>query len=260
MIRIAHVSDAHVLDLRPGASHGIDVRFLSFGRRLDAQSRAKKLVAAVRRGAACADHVVVTGDLTESGSDAQFEALAEALADFPPEKLTLVPGNHDAYSDGGAWLKALGGPLRRFAPTAAMEPGRVLDLGSAFLFPMDVSFPQPLARAAGMLTESAARALDRRLDDATIAKKPQVVVQHHPPFPRITRAWDWVDGLRGGDRMLAMMTRRPSMYVLHGHLHEAKDHAPRIFGAPAVVEDDEDRPRVRLYEACERGLVPAGLA
>jgi hypothetical protein len=210
MIRIAHVSDAHVLDLRPGAAHGIDVRFLSFGRRLDAQSRANKLAAAVRRGA--------------------------------------------------AWLRALGGPLRRFAPTAAMEPGRVLDLGSAFLFPMDVSFPQPIARAAGMLTESAARALDRRLDDASIAKKPQVVVQHHPPFPRITRAWDWVDGLRGGDRMLAMMTRRPSMYVLHGHLHEAKDHAPRIFGAPAVVEDDDDRPRVRLYEACDRGLVPAGLA
>src|SRR6478672_8144755 len=81
MLRIAHVSDVHVLETR--ASYGLDVRFLSFGRRLDAQARVRKLVAAIVRARACgAHHTVVTGDLTESGSDAQFEALAEALAPF----------------------------------------------------------------------------------------------------------------------------------------------------------------------------------
>jgi 3',5'-cyclic AMP phosphodiesterase CpdA len=260
MLRIAHVSDVHVLETQPGASYGLDVRFLSFGRRLDAQARVRKLVAAITRAQSCgAHHVVVTGDLTESGSAAQFEALAEALAPFPDDKLTLVPGNHDAYGDPGAWMRALRGPLRRFARNAAMDPGRVLDLGEAFLFPMDVSFPQPLARAAGLLTESAARSLDRRLTDKTIAKKPQVVVQHHPPFPRINRAWDWVDGLRGGDRMLDMLQRHPQMYVLHGHLHSAKDVQAKIFGAPAVVEDEDDKPRVRLYEARDGGLEAAGL-
>jgi 3',5'-cyclic AMP phosphodiesterase CpdA len=263
MLRIAHVSDAHVLETRPGAAHGLDVRFLSFGRRLDAQGRVKKLVAAIARARVSgADHVVVTGDLTESGSDGQFEALAEALAgaNVPPERLTLVPGNHDAYTDGGAWLRALSGPLRRFAPTAAMEPGRVLDLGAALLFPMDVSFPQPLPRAAGLLSASAARALDLRLTDTTRKNKPQLIVQHHPPFPRVVRAWDWVDGLRGGDRMLDMLARHDQMVVLHGHLHSAKDHTARIFGAPAVVEDDDGVPRVRLYEAGDRGVMPIGLA
>lgn len=75
-------------------------------------------------------------------------------------------------------------------------------LGEAWLFPLDVSFPQPIARAAGMFTEHAARRLGARLADDALAKRPQIVVQHHPPHPRIVRAWDWVDGLRGGDRML----------------------------------------------------------
>lgn len=263
MLRIAHVSDVHVLEMRPpgGASYGMDVRFLSFGRRLDAQARVKKLVRAIDRAMRCADHVVVTGDLTESGSDGQFEALALALATaaIAPERLTLVPGNHDAYTDGGAWTRALAGPLRPYAPTAAMEPGKVVDLGKAVLFPMDVSFPQPIARAAGLLTETAARKLDARLSDDSLAKKPQVVVQHHPPHPRIIRAWDWVDGLRGGDRMLHMLTRHRRMHVLHGHLHTAVDQ-PRVFGAPAVVEDDEAQPRVRLYETRDEGIAAVGLA
>jgi len=261
MLRIAHVSDVHVLETHPGASYGLDVRFLSFGRRLDAQARVRKLVAAIVRAQACgAHHVVVTGDLTESGTDAQFETLAEALSPYSPDRLTLVPGNHDAYGDGEAWMRALRGPLRRFRHTAAGEPGKVIDLGKAFLLPMDVTFPQPIARAAGLLTEPAARALDRRLADKTIAKKPQVVAQHHPPFPRIVRAWDWIDGLRGGDRMLDMLARHERMYVLHGHLHSAKDHTAKIFGAPAVVEDEDDKPRVRLYEARDSGLEAAGLA
>jgi 3',5'-cyclic AMP phosphodiesterase CpdA len=264
MLRIAHVSDVHVLEMRPpgGASYALDVRFLSFGRRLDAQARVRKLLAAIHRALRAAAHVVVTGDLTESGTDGQFEALAVALegASVPPERLTLVPGNHDAYTDGDAWSRALDGPLRRFAPTAAIEPGKVIDLGEAWLLPMDVSFPQPIARAAGMLTQSAARKLDARLADPTLAKRPQIVVQHHPPFPRLLRAWDWVDGLRGGDRMLEMLVRHERMHVLHGHLHSATDHRARVFGAPAVVEDDETAPRVRLYETRDGGVVPLGLA
>jgi 3',5'-cyclic AMP phosphodiesterase CpdA len=84
-MRLAHVSDVHVLEpLSMTDGYGLDIRFLSFGRRLDAQGRLRKLaraLAAAKRNAA--DHVVVSGDLTESATPAQFELLAAALSAGP---------------------------------------------------------------------------------------------------------------------------------------------------------------------------------
>ena len=68
--KIAHISDVHLLAPRTTKSGGHDlrVRFLSFGRALDAAARRRKLLrslaTAMRSGA---DHIVISGDLTESG-------------------------------------------------------------------------------------------------------------------------------------------------------------------------------------------------
>src|SRR5262245_5956838 len=137
-VRLAHLSDVHVLE--PQNSFDFDVRFVSFGRVLDAHARIEKLQAgfnAAKR--AGADHVVLSGDLTETGTLGQFETFARALSvsGFDPTQITLVPGNHDAYTSGG-WRSALAGPLAPWAATAAGEPGKVVDLGSMFLLPIDV--------------------------------------------------------------------------------------------------------------------------
>ena len=271
MLRIAHVSDVHILDRRPGGprSYQTAVRFLSLGRRLDAHRRVRSLLrallAAKRAGA---EHVVVSGDLTESGADAQFDELGGALAEAPfaPDRVTLVPGNHDAYEGGGtAWKRALEGPLAAYRGTSAGEPGAVIDLGEAALLPVDVSVPQPVTRSSGRLSPEAADAVERRARDPALRHKAVVAVQHHPPFARSLRAWDWIDGLQGGDRMLALLARHDRLHVLHGHLHAASDRGPaggppRVFGAPAVVDDAEDAPRVRLYEARDGALESLGLA
>ena len=76
--RIAHLSDLHLLDPHPDGSrsYGFDVRFVSLGRKLDARARMRKvsraLEAAHRAGV---DHVVVSGDLTETGTPQQFEPM-----------------------------------------------------------------------------------------------------------------------------------------------------------------------------------------
>jgi 3',5'-cyclic-AMP phosphodiesterase len=99
MTRIVHLSDAHVLDPRPSRTRsGWRVRFLSFGRPLDAVGRQRKLRRALRTAKQVgAHHVVVSGDLTEIGAPGEFEALAETLLDsrISPDRITLVPGNHD---------------------------------------------------------------------------------------------------------------------------------------------------------------------
>src|SRR5689334_5809263 len=101
MTRIAHISDLHLLEdkhqLR-AAGERLRLSFLSFGRRLDAEERRQRLRSALwSYRASGAEHLVVTGDLTEDGTEAQFEALAEVFLDsgIDPREVTLVPGNHD---------------------------------------------------------------------------------------------------------------------------------------------------------------------
>jgi 3',5'-cyclic AMP phosphodiesterase CpdA len=241
-------------------------RFLSIGRPLDAAGRRHKLKrsleAAERVGA---HHFVLSGDLTEIGTPGEYETLAEVLHEsgIAPERMTLVPGNHDLYSSADAWRWALEGPLAAFARTSAREPGRVIDVPGASLLPLDVTFHQPVTRSAGWLPEEAMEAIERRASDATFSHRPLVVVQHHPPFLRKTSALHWIDGLVNAHRMMAMLEKFRHLWVLHGHLHTIVDRAltcgvSRIRGATAVV-DDRDSARVRMYDVREGRLEAAGL-
>jgi 3',5'-cyclic AMP phosphodiesterase CpdA len=243
------------------------VRFLSFGRPLDADNRRRKLSRSLE--VACrtgARHIVLSGDLTEVGTPGEYETLAEVLHDsgIAPERLTLVPGNHDLYSAPDAWKWALRGPLAAFAETSAAEAGKIVDVGGAAILPIDVAFHQPVTRSAGCIDARTIEAIKARAGDAGLSQQPLVVVQHHPPFVRTTKAWDWIDGLIGGKHLMGLLEAFPHLFVLHGHLHCVVDRAlscgvNRIFGATAVV-DDKDAPRVRVYDIADGLLTRADVA
>jgi len=267
--RIAHLSDVHILDARPSrtrSGYSMGHRFLSLGRPLDAVGRRNKLVhalAAARRVGA--DHVVVSGDLTEIGSAGEFECLGEALHDsgIAPERITLVPGNHDLYTSADAWARALEGPLAAFEPTSAREPGRILECAGVRVLPLDVARLQPLTRSAGWIDDSALDVVERRAADPGLSDRPLLVVQHHPPFVRATQAWQWVDGLIGAARLTSILEAFRHLFVLHGHLHSAVNRVlgcgvARVLGATAIV-DDRDGPRVRLYDVRDGQLQAAGM-
>jgi Icc protein len=238
-MRIGHLSDLHLLERTE--RHAFDVRFVSLGRRLDAEERLQKARAAVAAAReAGADHFLFTGDLTETGTPAQFEAFAALLVEcrLRPEDVTLVPGNHDAYTSPTGWRDALAGPLRAYARNAALEPGKVVELAGAFVLPVDATFHQPVTRSAGRFDDVIQRALEARLADRALARKPLVVAIHHPPHPR-PGPWHWVDGLLGGNRLLACVARADHVVVAHGHLHKAglRTHGlARVLGAAATVD------------------------
>ena len=270
MVRIAHLSDVHILERRSprGGAYSLSTRMVSFQRPLDGDARAVKLRDALQSARrAHADRVIISGDLTEMGTEAQYERFAEILHDskIAPEKITLVPGNHDAYTSPDGWRKAMEGPCRAFAGSSAREPGHVVDGGSVAILPVDVSCHQSIARSGGELTESAMHALARRVEDGALARKAMVLVMHHPPFGNAKNPWHFIDGLRGYARVLQLLAKSPRLQLLHGHLHRIMDriaagHAKsRVFGAPATVDDAPDQPRVRLYEVRDGMIESLGL-
>lgn len=278
MRRIAHLSDVHLLDVHAEAKRAryrFATRLVSTGRGVDPRVRRRRLSRALAIAKASgADHFVISGDLTEVGADEEFEQFAEVLSEarLPEDSVTLVPGNHDAYTANGAWERAIRGPLARFAAASATVAGKIVDRDAVAFLPIDTSRFQSIARASGEFTRAAADAVTRRLVDPALRDKALVMVLHHPPihpnaFMRL------FDGLRGCAQLVELLVRHPRLQLLHGHLHRVVDrmvpspkddgaqggaHAQpphtRVFGAPATCDGPDEAPRIRLYDVTDGKL------
>ncbi len=260
-LRIAHLSDVHLL--AEGEPLRIPMRMASVGRTIDPAGRRRKLAeafAAARAGGA--DHVIVSGDLTEYGTRAQFELFAEVAHEsgISPEKMTIIPGNHDRYDDERSFRDALGGPLAAFAENAPGAPGKLVDLESAVVFPIDVTKFQNVIDSSGYVRDDDALALARRLADPEIGKKVVILVVHHPPFRHPNAAWHRINGLLRQERVLELVAERENVHLVHGHLHRMMANPvgevarARVFGVAAVV--NEKGPRVRLFDVEDGALFP----
>jgi 3',5'-cyclic AMP phosphodiesterase CpdA len=262
MTRIAHLSDLHLLEDGYGAHDRPSVRNLSVGERLRRsfltigreshaalhRARFADALEAARR--ARADHVVITGDLTEEGLAPQFEVLAEVLweSGWSSDQITLVPGNHDAYERADAFDRALAGPLRPYAGTS--RPGTVTRIGGATILAVSTAIHQSCLRACGRVGEEARERIAAVLQDEARTGRATVIAMHHPPM-----AWGlrlgWLEGLLDVDDVRAILSRHAHASVLCGHVHRTSDHAfgdevePRIFLTDAVVEG---RTTLRIYD------------
>jgi len=263
MATIAHLSDLHLVEdeyeERPFSARA-RLSCLSLGRPLEPRERRQRVARALAEvRASGADHLVITGDLTEDGAPGQFEVLAGVLADshIPPERITLVPGNHDAYDASGNYAAALAGPLRPYAPTSTI--GEPLAFRDVTVVPVSTAFHQSPLRSAGTIATTELEELRRIVNDADFRGRPLVLVQHHPPGRHFFPPFQWFDGLLEYSALSAMAEETDHLHVVHGHTHRAvnravrKGEAPRVFSALAVVESDR---ALRLYDASPAGLMP----
>ncbi len=263
MTRIAHLSDLHLVERHHssrGAAERARLHFLSFGRPVDFDARVERATQALRTAlAARPDHLCITGDLTEDGTDAQFEVLAEVLeaCGLSPERTTLVPGNHDAYHDLHAFERALAGPLAAYRPTST--PGAVTVYDDAAIAAVSTLIPQSFARSAGAVDAAQLAHLEELATDRGLETRALVVAQHHPPMRHLVPGMQWIDGLASPAAMRDFVARHDHVHVLHGHTHVPADRVLReggeaqAFCVPAVVEAEEP---VRFYEASERRVRP----
>lgn len=266
-MRIAHITDTHILEADHGdrsGRHLLRVNFLSFGRAKDAEDRRYRLLRAMRQAAeAGAEHLVMTGDMTEDGLPSQFESLAEVLraSDVPPERITLVPGNHDLYTDLHAWDVAMSGPLAPWAPTSRL--GSLIVRGDLALLPVSTSFKQHYLFSGGRLGTHNARRIRWAAEQAKDLGCALLVGLHHPVLPYPVSVGTWWDGLRDHHLMTGLLQAHPDMFVFHGHIHKEVTRAvepnvhPQVFCAKATVDGDA---LYRLYDVQDRRITPVDAA
>lgn len=263
MTHIAHLSDLHLLEANHAERRGLTRRrlaYLSAGRPHDAADRRRRALAALRAARESgADHVVVTGDLTEDGIDAQYEVLAEVLAEsrLSPSRVTLLPGNHDVYDTRDAFARALSGPLAAFAATSRI--GVPLSLRDAVILPVSTAIAQSYHLSAGSLGEPEIAATNAFAESTRRSGQTVILAMHHPPNRRMNPVMQWFDGFRDHVALGALLEAHDHVHVLHGHAHELSDRGvragatPRIFGADAVVSAASP---VRFYQARHGRLTP----
>jgi 3',5'-cyclic AMP phosphodiesterase CpdA len=153
------------------------------------------------------DALLVSGDLTQNGTPAEYARLRDLLAPLDLEPHVL-PGNHD-----------LRGPLREAfgLPGEGEEPAsHVVDLGPLRLVCLDSIIP---GAEAGALDEGRVEWLEAALSQAP--RKPTVIAMHHPPLRSEMPGFDRIALAAAGREALAgVLDRHPQVKrIVAGHVH-----------------------------------------
>ena len=247
---LAHLSDPHLGPLpRPRFRELANKRlfgYLSWSRRRRFVHR-PEVLAALERDLAeqGADHVAVTGDLTNISLPGEFEAAAVWLRRLgPPERVSVVPGNHDAYV-GLPWQRSLGHWADYMAGDGEGGPPAgpdgfpfVRQRGDIAIVGLSTAVPTAVHLASGRLGAAQLARLGDALGRLGRDGLCRVVLLHHPPAQaNVPRRKCLVDAAGFRDVVAA----HGAELVLHGHDHSfhaallpAGAGEARVLGVPSA--------------------------
>jgi 3',5'-cyclic AMP phosphodiesterase CpdA len=227
---LAHLSDPHLAPIpTPRARELASKRglgFINWYRGRHAIHRPEVLELIERDLAAReVDHIAVTGDLVNLALAAEFAAAHQWLARLgPPERVTVVPGNHDAYVRAAAahpqrywgdYMRGDGdGPIS--APGAAAHFPFVRKRGPAALIGLSTAVPTGPLMATGRLGADQLMRLADVLDALGREGLFRVVLIHHPPVSRLRQH---LKRLIDAGPLRRVIAQHGAELVLHGHAH-----------------------------------------
>jgi 3',5'-cyclic AMP phosphodiesterase CpdA len=206
------------------------------------------------------DHVAVTGDLVNLGLPEEFLRAAEWLHHLgPPEHVTAIPGNHDAYvrlhpeAGTGHWrpymeANAAGAALM---PTPPSQFPFVRRFGDVALIALSSAIPTMPFIAAGKLGSLQRGLLEQALAETGREGLFRVVLIHHPPLRRLA---GWHRGLRDANEFRRIVKTHGAELILHGHNHAQTVHematpdgAAIVVGVPSASEAVDGRAPAARY-------------
>lgn len=155
------------------------------------------------------DIVVITGDLTANGLQAEYANLVRMLRRWLPMPVFVIPGNHDQRENLRAALRDL--------PGVTNDPKYVQFAVEGYpvrLVMLDTLVP---GASHGELQPEQLAFLDRTL--AEEPDKPTIVGMHHPPFACGMAFMDSI-ALRDPNAFAAVIARHPQVErIICGHHH-----------------------------------------
>jgi 3',5'-cyclic AMP phosphodiesterase CpdA len=158
--------------------------------------------------------VLITGDLVDRGSDAEYELLAQLIAPLSTQghlPVYLIAGNHDERDALRRNFPAHT-YLRQWAPFVQYA----IDAHALRIVALDTVIP---GQGGGLVCAERLDWLNRTLSQAP--EQPTVIIMHHPPFVTGIGHMDRV-GLDNSDALEAVVRRHPQVErVLCGHLHRS---------------------------------------
>ena len=157
------------------------------------------------------DFVLVTGDLVDAGSQAEYGVLRDLLQHLRmPSYLAL--GNHDGREAFRASFPDLG-----YWPADRAFVQYALELDALRVLVLDTL---DQGRSSGALCQTRLDWLADRL--AEDRRTPTVVAMHHPPVPVGMPGMDGVRLLEGAERLAGLIQASANVErVLAGHLHRS---------------------------------------
>lgn len=236
----------------------------------------KKILQALEEEAV--DHLLVTGDVTLSGEEGEFERAAELLAPWADaRKLTVVPGNHDvwSYESAATWrfLRQLGPDGRGMKKPVAVFPLAVELSPEVTLVALDSARyggePRATAGALGPEQLTAAREMVRAANQQ--GRAAVLALHHHLVIPAQRVPSDLCLArmpLADAYQVVRLLAEVPVAAVLHGHRHTSfridlpgsSRTTPVICAGSAsrVADEPVRRPRALVYELDRDGLHSMG--
>jgi 3',5'-cyclic AMP phosphodiesterase CpdA len=281
VLRIAHISDLHLLSLDPiPMRRMLNKRFTGWVNiKLRRGSVHKREVAqAVAREVARGDfdHVVITGDVTNLALEAEFEVVRRYLEEdlaMPPDRVSMVPGNHDAYTRGAhadrRFQCFFGEYITSDLPGASGVPGvgrfpYVRLRGPVAVIGLSSAVPRLPMRASGRLGKPQRMALHALLEHDEVRDRTPVILQHHPWHQPPTARKRFMQGLEDAEEELDVLRTIPHGLLLHGHLHTRVHRTIRTdagaidaIGSTSASLLDDDQHRMsgfNVYEVDAAGL------
>lgn len=229
MFTLAHLSDLHATPVRPPNALALANKrllgWISWNTKRKKSQRPEVLSALVDDlHEAKPDQIVITGDLTNVSLADEFVHARTWLDRIgPAERVSIVPGNHDAYvkvpraSSWDLWSEyMLSDPG---APGAGPDPAdfpTVRLRGPAAIVGLCSARPTLPLLASGSLGRAQIERLERVLFELRDSGRVRVVLVHHPIVAGVV---DWRRALTDAEGLRGALRRAGADLVLHGHMH-----------------------------------------
>jgi peptide deformylase len=280
-LRLAHLSDLHLrgADGVP-LSRVINKRITGYANLKLRRTSAHRgeLVAGLfaRLQAASFDHLVITGDLTNLSLEDEFaaaRALLEEHLGFDPSRVSIIPGNHDVYTQGSASKKRF---ARYFEPYLASDLPNIETDHPSGPFPyvklrdgvaivgLSSAVPRAPLFSSGKLGDAQLQALDRLLGHPEVQSRSLVLLIHHPPYELASPLDSLLRGLDDAAQLQSVVGHDRLALALHGHQHTRVHRSLRwgrggldVYGATSASLHHDHPGRTsgaNEYEIDHRGL------